>query len=79
MLYIIYGKEQCPNCIKAKDLLESRDKEYVYFDVEDNQEARQFVLDSGKRNLPQVYKQISNNVTEYLGTYQGLVADLLQK
>jgi glutaredoxin 3 len=52
----------------AKALLESRGVEYTAINVEENSEAREFLVDNGHRSVPQIYK----NNQHIPGGYQGL-------
>jgi len=72
MTYYIYGKENCPYCVKAKDLLDSKGLPYEYIDVEHDKEARQFIKEVlGAKTVPQVF--LSKEVTEHVGGYQDLL------
>lgn len=51
----VYSKTHCPYCIQAKSLLNSRGIEYEEVNIEENQEARMFVLEQGHRTVPQLY------------------------
>lgn len=77
-MYYIYGKPDCPNCTKAKQLLNMKHKDFVYIDVTQDDVSRKAVIATGKRQLPQVYRDAPIGVGVYVGTYQGLVADILK-
>ena len=65
----LFSKEACPDCIKAKALLESECIDYEVKDVETDFEAMQQLSNMGLRSLPQVFKNgslVSNG-------YQGLL------
>jgi len=64
----VYTKTQCPYCDMAKALLESRGVEYTTINVEEQPEAREFLVDNGHRSVPQIYK----NNQHIPGGYQGL-------
>jgi glutaredoxin len=64
----VYGKPQCPYCDQAKALLESKDVAYEYIDITQQPQARQMLVESGFRSVPQIY----NDETHIPGGYQGL-------
>jgi glutaredoxin 3 len=64
----IYTKTDCPYCDRAKALLESRGVQYTAVNVEEQPEAREFLVDNGHRSVPQIYK----NNQHIPGGYQGL-------
>lgn len=64
----IYTRDNCPFCDRAKSLLESRGVAYNVIDIEDQPEAREFLIDQGLRSVPQIF----NGTTLLQGGYQGL-------
>jgi glutaredoxin len=52
----IYSKENCPQCQQAKKILQEQGVPYQEIRVDIDLEARQFLLDSGHRSVPQIYK-----------------------
>ena len=54
-MFVVYGKENCPNCVKAKALLESKGETFEYIDITVDTEAREHLMNSGFRSVPQVY------------------------
>ncbi|QYC52447.1 glutaredoxin 3 [Salmonella phage SSBI34] len=75
-MYVIFGKENCPYCVRAKDLLESKGLGYQYRDVsrgDDFNEMNNWVEnDTGKfpRTVPQIFKFDGDR--EYIGGYTEL-------
>ena len=65
----VYTKNNCPFCDRAKALLESRGVEYRAINLEDQPDARDFLVNQGLRSVPQVF----NSETLLPGGYQGLV------
>lgn len=65
----VYSKANCPFCTQAKNLLESRGIEYTEIRIDENPEAKEFVLSQGHRTVPQIYKDGEVFVQ---GGYQGL-------
>ena len=66
----VYSKNDCPYCVRAKSLLESRGVEYKEINIEEDSDSRQFLLDQGLRSVPQIF----NGTTLIQGGYQGLAA-----
>lgn len=56
MTYIVYTKEDCGFCVMLKKLLESKDLEYTEVNIEEDDDARQFLINEGHRSVPQIYK-----------------------
>lgn len=54
-VYTIYGKSGCTYCDRAKEILKSFGKEYLYIDVEDDLDALEFILSKGSKTVPQVF------------------------
>lgn len=50
----VYSKSQCPNCVRAKDLLRQKGVRYVEIDIEADDEAKLFLVDQGFRSVPQI-------------------------
>jgi glutaredoxin len=68
MTLTVYTKNNCPYCDRAKALLESKGINYKSINIEEDQDARTFLLDQGLRSVPQIF----NNTTLIQGGYQGL-------
>jgi glutaredoxin len=64
----IYSKSNCPFCDRAKALIESKGIEYKTISIEEDQDARQHLLDMGLRSVPQIF----NGTTLIQGGYQGI-------
>ena len=54
---IIYTKENCPYCIKAKKLLEKKHLSYEEIDVTGKDEMREKLveLSGGRKTVPQIF------------------------
>ena len=73
MRFNVYGKPNCPFCDKAKALLELKGLEYAYIDVSTNAGAREMLVESGFRSVPQVYKADEHGEDiEHIGGYDTL-------
>jgi len=68
MKLTIYTRDNCPYCDQAKTLLEIRGIVYNTINLEQQPEAREFLVDQGLRSVPQVF----NGTTLIPGGYQGL-------
>ena len=69
----IYGKTNCPNCFKAKNLLDNKHIPYTYINIDENKEKYEWIISQGHKQVPQIY-----DGDTYIGTYQGLVEYVLQ-
>lgn len=65
----VYSKKNCPFCDQAKALLKLKGKEYTEVKIDEDAEAREFVLAQGHRTVPQIYKDGALLVE---GGFQGL-------
>lgn len=65
----VYSKNNCPFCVQAKNLLKLKNIAFEEINIEQNPEARQFVLEQGHRTVPQIYKDGKLFVE---GGFQGL-------
>ncbi|WP_320047585.1 glutaredoxin 3 [uncultured Ilyobacter sp.] len=53
----IYTKKNCPYCIRAKMLLDSKKVNYTEIDVEDHPEQREVMItrSNGRKTVPQIF------------------------
>lgn len=68
-MFKMYGKEQCPYCVRAKELLASKGQEFEYIDVVAQPEAREFLVQNGFKTVPQIY----DSAGEHIGGFDDLV------
>ena len=54
-MYYIFSKSNCPNCVKAKRLLDNYEIPYKVVDIEQDDEARNTLNTKGLRSVPQVF------------------------
>jgi glutaredoxin-related protein len=68
-MYKLYTKENCQYCVKAKELLKSKNIDFVEYAVE-NPQTRQMLLEIVPmvRSVPQIFYG-----EEYIGGYESLV------
>jgi len=55
MSLTVYTKNNCSYCTMAKNFLKSAGIEYTEVNIEEVQEARDFILNAGHRTMPQIY------------------------
>lgn len=77
----VYSKNNCPFCVQAKRLLESKNVPYEEINIEDQPDARQMLLDRGLRSVPQIFNQeelvpggfqgLSKQPAEFFNQFQG--------
>ena len=65
----VYSKKNCPFCDKAKQLLNNNSVDYKTVNIDEDQEARTWLMAQGHRSVPQIYK---DNELFVEGGYQGL-------
>ncbi len=67
--WTIYGTESCSYCTKAKDLLKSKKKSYVYIDVNDYVDGRKtlIAMTKGHKTVPAIYMK-----DQFIGGYTDL-------
>jgi glutaredoxin len=65
----VYSKNNCPFCDKAKYLLKTKNIAYTEIKIDEDQEAREWLIAQGHRTAPQIYLGDELFVE---GGYQGL-------
>ena len=65
----VYSKTVCPYCVNAKNFLKAKNIPFNEVNIEENPEARQFMVDKGHRSVPQIYH---NGKLFVEGGFQGL-------
>jgi glutaredoxin len=65
----VYSKNNCPFCDKAKHLLKTKGIDYQEVKIDENDEAREWLLEQNHRTVPQLYLGETLFVE---GGYQGL-------
>ena len=78
--YLVIGKESCPYCTKAKDLLDVCDAEYEYLDRQQVNSADVAKLEAlaGQefRTVPQIFRLVDDKLT-YVGGYRELSQSII--
>ena len=65
----VYSKNHCPFCTQAKHLLDTKGIAYEEIKIDENSEAREFIVGEGHRTVPQIYQDGKLLVA---GGFQGL-------
>lgn len=68
-MLIVYSKNNCPFCDKAKYLLKNKNIAFNEIKIDEDPEARDWLIAQGHRTAPQIYKGDELFVE---GGYQGL-------
>lgn len=66
----VYSKNNCPFCVQTKNFLTQKNIPFEEIKIDENSEAREFVLSRGHRTVPQIYHGDELFVE---GGYTGLV------
>jgi len=69
-MIIVYTKNNCPFCEQTKYFLDNKKVSYSIVNIDDDANAKQFVIDQGHRTVPQIYNDDTLIVE---GGYNGLV------
>ena len=51
----VYSKKHCPFCDQAKALLKRKDIPFEEIKIDEDEQAREFILSKGHRTVPQIY------------------------
>lgn len=65
----VYSKTVCPYCVQAKNFLKSKNIPFEEVNIEEQPEAREFIMTAGHRTVPQIYH---NGELFVQGGWQGL-------
>lgn len=67
-MLLVYTKNDCPFCDRAKALLENKGVPYRTINVQDHPDAKEFLMNQGLRSVPQIF----DGSTLLPGGFQGL-------
>lgn len=81
MKYIVYGKEDCSYCVKAKQLLEDCKQPHVYLDVTVGDGMKKLLNDLAlhdvvAKTVPQIFFKVGEDVNRYVGGFNELYDEL---
>jgi glutaredoxin len=65
----VYSKTVCPYCVNAKNYLKNNDIPFTEINIEQDSDAREFIMGEGHRTVPQIYL---NGRVFVAGGWQGL-------
>lgn len=65
----VYSKNHCPFCDQAKALLNSKSIPFTEVKIDEDADARAFIVGEGHRTVPQIYK---DGVLFVSGGFNGL-------
>ena len=54
-MILLYSKTVCPYCVNAKNYLKSKGIAFREINIEQDAEAREFIMSEGHRTVPQIY------------------------
>lgn len=55
MMLTIYSKTVCPFCVQAKNYLKQKNINFREVNIEQDDQAREFIQAQGHRTVPQIY------------------------
>lgn len=64
---VVYGKDNCPFCVKAKELLESKGMDYQYVDIDKISIDTLWFRSQDYKTVPQIFMDES-----HVGGYEEL-------
>jgi len=51
----VYSKTVCPYCVQAKNYLRAKNINFREINIEEDEDAREFIQSQGHRTVPQIY------------------------
>ena len=76
-MYYVVGRQSCPYCIKAKDLLQEKSLNYRFRDLENNRELlMEFANKFSWETVPMIFEFDSEGTPTFLGGYSDLLTRL---
>lgn len=51
----VYSKTVCPYCVQAKNYLKQKNINFREVNIEEDEDARAFIMSEGHRTVPQIY------------------------
>lgn len=56
-MYVVYTKNDCPNCVQAKNILKAKNKEFREVSIEGDEEMKARLASFGFRSMPQIFDE----------------------
>ena len=53
----VYSKTVCPYCVQAKNYLKQNNIDFTEINIEQDEQAREYIMGQGHRTVPQIYFQ----------------------
>lgn len=77
-IFIVYGAESCPACKQVIQLLNSKDKQFVYKSFGKDYELQELIdiLPTQSRSIPQIFVVTEGNVLKHVGGLMEVVRHL---
>ena len=73
MVFVLYTTNYCPYCVRAKELLKSKNFSYKEVDVTNNSDMRELlIMTTGMKTVPQIF-DCRNDKNTHVGGYDNLV------
>lgn len=75
-MFVIYGKESCPYCVKAKEFLDEKKLKYEYIGLDDADKLAAFKAENPKvKTVPYILKDGYaiggySDLTYYINSYE---------
>jgi len=66
----IYGKPNCPYCVKAKDLAETKNIAYEYIDLTENPDILKEMKEAGHKSVPIIYEETEGLIGGFVELYK---------
>jgi glutaredoxin len=65
VIYTVFGRQDCPWCDKATDLLEQKGQGYSYYGIESDPWVRPILKKAGYTTVPVIFDNNGNEIGGY--------------
>lgn len=62
-MYIVYSKNNCPNCVQAKNILKMKNIPYTEKNVDEDEDLKAQMIAFGFKTMPQIF---NTNIQEFV-------------
>lgn len=59
-MFTVYTKNNCPNCVQAKNILKVKNVEFKEENVDDDEALKAKLMELGFKSMPQIYDDVTN-------------------